>query len=221
MVQMMIDDAVLNDNPATSATNRTTTTTKPTAKPATLPVNDSPELQRRRTLFQISGDMLALDDLLDETGGEIADEQTGTAIDAWFAELATERDRKLDGYVSLLKECEARSAARKQRASEIAELARLDAKKVEFLKRRLLEFMQLHGLKRIDTDRSRLSVCTNGGKAPLVILNNATPMDVPEEFRRVIVETSIDTDKVRAALEGGKELEFAEIMPRGEHLRIK
>lgn len=208
MVSFLADEAVLTPP-------KTPTTTRPTAPVA----EESPELKRRRSLFSISGDMLALDDLLDEIGGELPDEETGAAIDAWFAELDKERDRKVDGYVALIKECEARSRARAARAKEIAELARVDENKAKYLKRRLHEFMSLHQIRKLDTDNSRLSICANGGKLPLILKQGVRPEDVPESMRRI--EVTIDNDKVRDAIEKGVELDFAMLGERGEHLRIK
>lgn len=174
---------------------------------------------RRRSLLDISDDIMALDDLLDECGGDVTDVEG--AIDQWFGELGIERDRKLDGYASLIAELTNRAEVRETRAAEMTELARLDKKKVEFLKARLLMFFQAHAIERVDTERFRFTRCKNGGRQPMWCEEASK---LPDEFRRAVVEYKPETDKIRAALAAmpeGESLPFAKLLPRGEHIRIK
>lgn len=174
---------------------------------------------RRRSLLDISDDIMALDDLLDECGGDVTDVEG--AIDQWFGELGIERDRKLDGYASLIAELTNRAEVRETRAAEMTELARLDKKKVEFLKSRLLMFFQAHAIERVDTERFRFTRCKNGGRQPMWI---EEAEKLPDEFRRTVIEYKPETDKIREALAKlpeGEGLPFAKLMPRGEHIRIK
>ena len=45
------------------------------------------------------------------------------------------------------------------------------------------------------------------------------PERVPDNYKRVVYET--DLEKIRKELEDGKQLDFAHLEERGEHLRIK
>ena len=174
---------------------------------------------RRRSLLDISDDIMALDDLLDECGGDVTDVEG--AIDQWFGELGIERDRKLDGYASLIAELTNRAEVRETRAAEMTELARLDKKKVEFLKSRLLMFFQAHAIERVDTERFRFTRCKKGGQQKMW---TDEVSKIPKEFRRTSIEEKADTAKIREALKGLKEeesLPFAKLMPRGEEVRIK
>lgn len=192
-------------------TNGTTTTTTEIVK--AVPV-------RRVSLLDISDDIFALDDLLDESGGEIGEGQEAT-FDQWFKELGTERDRKIDGYGSLMAELTNRAEVREKRAAEMLELSRIDKKKVEFLKSRLLMFFQAHKITRLDTERFRFTRCTNGGHQPMWCEEAAK---LPDNYRRTVIEYKPETDKIRAALKAlpdGESLPFAKLLPRGEHIRIK
>ena len=167
------------------------------------------------TLYSISEDLLALDAILDASDGEISDE-AASALDAWFAELGTARDMKIDGYCALIREMEARATARYEEARRLKALADADAKKGERLEGRLREFFALHDLKKLDTPRFSLSLVTNGGKQALEVFG-----EVPVAFMRSRTVESVDTDKVRAAIESGTSLPFATLKPRGQSLRIR
>jgi hypothetical protein len=81
-----------------------------------------------RTLFTISADLLALADLLAETGGDITEADADAAITAWFAELGTDRDTKIDHYCALIRELEARQEIRTQEARRLMARAQTDEK---------------------------------------------------------------------------------------------
>lgn len=175
----------------------------------------------KRTLFQISDDLLALEDLLSEVGGDVTDEQAEEAIMNWFAELGDDRDEKLDGYVTLIAEFEARAEMRKREAQRIAARARVDESSVDRLKERLKVFFQVMGLKTVETDLHRITLANNGGKLPLV-LQGAYETDatlLPDEFQKKIVTP--DKDLIRKKLEAGEMLEFASLGDRGQGIRIK
>lgn len=181
-----------------------------------VPADELPQPVRRRTLLDISDDVMALDDLLDEIGGDITDCEA--AIDQWFAELGIERDKKIDGYGSLIAELTNRAEIRQQRAAEMLALAELDKKKVHYLKQRLLEFFQAHNITQLHTDRFRFTRCKNGGKQPMWCEEADR---LPDEYRRQVITYKPETEKIRAELECGKELGFARLLDRGEHIRIK
>lgn len=69
--------------------------------------------------------------------------------------------------------------------------------------------------RKIQTDFHTFTVCKNGGKQPMVV----DPERVPDNYKRVVYET--DLEKIRKELEDGKQLDFAHLEERGEHLRIK
>lgn len=170
-----------------------------------------------RTLFAISDDLLALDALLEELGGDVTEETTAAAIDDWLGTLGAERDQKLDNYAALIREIEARAEARKTEAHRLAELVRIDTNRAAVLKARLKNFFIVHDLKPIETARFKLSLVNNGGVLPLVV--DLPADDLPEAFQRVKLE--VDNDAIRSALDEGEVLPFARYGERGKSLRIK
>ncbi len=185
------------------------------------PVTEQPtiynvEPQRSRTLFSISDDLQQLNDLLDEVGD---DAQQQELINNWLESVGNERDRKLDGYAALISEMTARAEVRKAEGRRLMELAATDENRARLLKERLKSFFQLHDLKTINTDRYRLSLAKNGGKAPLILDDSIPVTQLPERFQKVSIDP--DTTAIREALEAGESLEWARIGERGESMRIK
>lgn len=174
---------------------------------------------RTRTLFDIGSDMLALEELMSEIGGEVTDEEVERAIDAFFAEIESDLHAKLDSYVYLIAEFNARFEMRRKEAERIARLAAVDQYNEKRLKRRLQDFFERTGKTKEETAHFKISVINNGGQAPLVLADQVDPSALEPRFQKVTVE--VHTDAVRAALEAGEELEFADLGARGRHIRIK
>jgi len=176
------------------------------------------EVSSKRTLLDIDDDLMALDDLLAETGGDISDPQVAEAIDGIMAELESDFLSKADRIVAYVQELNLRSEARKKEADRLAKRAKQDKHTADFLKQNLLSVMQKHGRKRVDTDRFKVTVAGNGGKLPVDISEDVDVKMLPEKFQHV--ERRVDKDAVREALESGETLTFARLGERGQHLRI-
>lgn len=171
------------------------------------------------TLFEIRDDLNALAAVLAECGGDVSEADAEAAIDAWLLETEGAMKDKLDGYGALIREVDARSAARKAEAQRLAALAGSDAATVERLKARLLWFLTDQGLEKVETARFRFSVVNNGGKVPLRLL--VPPENLPGEYQIEKVSVTADNEAIREALEAGTVLEFAQLGERGKGLRIK
>lgn len=177
-----------------------------------------------RTLFEISEDLRALAEILEEAGGEIPDSQAEEAIDQFFAELGTERDRKLDSYCAVIREFESKAEARKTEANRLLALANSDESNAKRLKKKLHNFLEARGERKIETNRFKIALQKNGGKTPVILDNYylVNAVELPEAFRKVTF--SPDLDAIRIALETDEETEaikFAVLGERGEHLRIR
>lgn len=174
-----------------------------------------------RSLFDISDDLLALADLLTEVGGDVSDDDAGAALESWFDSLGDERDRKIDGYCSLIQEMAARSKAREEEAKRLQHLSIVDLNAVKRLKDRLKAFLDLHDIKKLETARFKVSVVKNGGVAPLVYPRDweEYPELAPPEWQKRI--TTVNLAALREAVEGGQEVPGCSLADRGTHLRIK
>lgn len=172
-----------------------------------------------QTLYEIHSDLAALEDLLLETGGDVTDADTEAAIDAWLSETGEAVAAKLDRYAALIREMEERSESRKVEADRLSQLASADANAAKRLKDRLHWFCTEHGLTKVDTARFRISVAGNGGKTPIRL--SVEPDALPVAYRIETVVRKADMEAIREALEAGESLSFAEMLPRGSHLRIR
>ena len=172
---------------------------------------------KTETLYSISEDLAALEELLIETGGEVSAGVAEAAIDSWFEELGARRDAKVDSYCALIRNLEARATSRKAEAARLSDRARIDTNAIERLKSRLLFFFDKHSMRSLETARFRISAQANGGVQPLAITQPAESL--PDEF----VELRREPLKglIREMLEAGETLPFAELLPRGRSIRIR
>ena len=181
--------------------------------------------EKKRTLFDITDDMRALDDLLFECGGDISDAEAEKVVDAWFAELSENFETKVDNYAALIRTMECRATARLAEIDRLDKLFKADQRAAQSLKARLMIALQQRNLKKVETPRFRVSVAGNGGKQPIDVDPQVDVDQVYEEtpaLVRVIPEQRvIDKDAVRYALEFGSPLTWACLRERGTHLSIR
>lgn len=177
---------------------------------------ESSQTPPRRTLFDISEDLLSFYDQMEALGGDVTSPEVEQTLDAWFDQLSHERNEKLDNYAALIRELETRAKARKDEARRLADRAKRDDEHAAYLKQRLLLFFQNHHLKTVETRRYRLTLQRSGGKTPVVLKTD--PEQLPTEFQRWKVNA--DLDAIRQALEDGTDLDFAELGERRHFLRI-
>ena len=121
---------------------------------------------------------------------------------------------KADNYAKIIKELEIKANARKEEAKRLTDSSKIFENRVKILKSNLYNTMKLTGKTKFATNLFSFNIVKNGGKQTLTI-----DSDVPEEYTKTVIEN--DTDKIRQALEEGKELSFAHLEARGESLRIK
>ena len=175
----------------------------------------------KKTLFDISNDALALDEILTEIEGDITDEGVAEIIDKWILENQEDWQNKADSYCALIRENEARANALDDEVKRVQALRDRHRNRAKALKERLLYFMQKHDMKQLKTNRFELSRAANGGKQSISIATGFVPEELAiiSPYRDDIPRFNMDA--IREALENGAELDFAKLEPRGEHLRIR
>ena len=173
------------------------------------------------TLFEISDELAAIEELLTENGGDITDDAAGETLEAWFDQLTDARDAKIDDYCRLITMVTARANARTEELSRLGALVDTDENTIKRLKTALHNFMLERGVTKIETPLHKLTIAKNGGKAPLVIPEDwrNDPASAPEQYHRAVIH--LDTDLIRADLAGGEDVPGCAIGERGTHLRIK
>ena len=157
------------------------------------------------TLYQITNEYLELLDLADEDDQAFLDT---------LESITGELQDKAESYAVVISEI---NAGIEKFNTEIERLtARRDCMKkaVHGMKERIKNAMAAMDMKEIKSDHYTFKIQTNGGKLPITILG-----EVPDNYKRVVYED--DIEKIRADLESGKVLNFAELGVRGKHLRIK
>jgi hypothetical protein len=172
-----------------------------------------------RPLYSIGSDLIALNDLLDSTGGEITPDAEAE-LTAWMDSLAQEESAKLDSYVNLIRQNEMEASACQAEAEEWAKRAQVRDNRVKWLKARLKLHLEATGRTKVQTETGRVvAIQANGGVTPLILVEGIEPRQLPPEFVHVTV--AADPVKIRAALNAGLELAFAHYGERGSHLRIR
>lgn len=155
-----------------------------------------------------------IDDLRDfiEAYEGLEDEQ---AYKDTLEALEGEFDDKVEAW------CKAEKNLEGERDAVKVELDRLQLKykmldnHVERMKQTLQMYMVAAGRRQAGRTLGA-KIVKNGGLAPLEI--TVQPKDLPEQFQKVTIEA--DKKAIRDALDKGEELPFAQLLERGEHLKI-
>lgn len=172
------------------------------------------------TLFEISDELAAIEELLTENDGDISD-AAGETLEAWFDQLTDARDAKIDDYCRLITMIRERAEARHREVMRLGALMDTDERAITRLKTALHNFMLERGVTKIETPLHKLTIANNGGKAPLIVPEEwqEDPASAPERYHRRVVK--LDVEAIRADLLGGEEIPGCAIGERGTHLRIK
>lgn len=148
------------------------------------------------TLDTIDQDLVALEAILSEVGGDISEEEAEAAIDAWFAEIGDARDAKLNAYARRIRTLKTHAAAKKEEEARLAAQRKRDESMLAWMKRRALLFVQDHGMpikgketREIETDLFRFVETTNGGKRSITYLVPAT--ELPDEYRTDVITIAV------------------------------
>ncbi|MDY6940872.1 MAG: siphovirus Gp157 family protein [Cyanobacteriota bacterium] len=184
----------------------------PTSKPPTLD-----ELERQLTW---------LSDYLDSD-----DSKERQALEAMLDKLMAQIEGKLDGYIAVIRREQVAADTRHAEAKRQSDAAKVHQNNVARLKTRLQNFLERREAQLGREGRvirgfySKVSLCQNGGKPSLWLAPHLKLERVPERYVRITRE--LDEDAIRADLEAGAEsicdtsgLPFAQLLPRGKHLRI-
>ena len=168
-----------------------------------------------RTIFEISEELLQLNTQLDSLE---SDDDQREAIDNYLKGIEDELAEKLDHYVSFIAELEARSQVRKTEAERLMHRAKVDANRALRLRECLRWFFFTHRMKTYETARYRITLATNGGKAPVIL--SVREDQLPSEYVREVITYKADLDAIREKLEQGIPVEGASLGERGASIRI-
>ncbi|MBR0090603.1 MAG: siphovirus Gp157 family protein [Lachnospiraceae bacterium] len=161
------------------------------------------------TLYEISSDYQALLEL-----GDSADPDDQQAFNDTLEGIVGALELKADDYAVVIGEFGAQSDKIKAEIDRLTAIKKTIDGSAARMKQRLLEVMTQMDCPEIKTGLHTFKIAKNGGKQKLDVHG-----DVPDAYQKIVYEP--DTEKIRAALEEGKELPFACLMERGTHLVIR
>ena len=203
-------------------TQPTTDLTKPLAALNT-------ETAEPTSLYDAEGALVQLEDALAqaaEEGSELTESQL-EAVANGFLETTNAAKGAIDRYCWLIFNRLARSDERKAqakvwetKAKDMKAIAGQDENLALRLKRKLLEFLDRREITKLETTSFKLSARNNGGSLPLIIDETYSVRDIAR-FYPDLIRFEVDKEAVRAFLENGGELPFAQLGERGRSLVIK
>lgn len=170
----------------------------------------------KRSLYEISAELSAIEDALLESAGE-ADAQ----LEAWFDAIGAERDEKVKGYCQLIANLEADAESCQAEANRLRDMSLTNERATRRLKDRLKTFFEIHGITKFDLVTFKPRIQANGGAVPLIVPAEweAEPASAPEAFQRRVIQ--LDKEAIREAIRNDEETHGAFLGPKGTHLRIK
>lgn len=126
-------------------------------------------------------------------------------------------EEKADNYAKIIQELEYDIQKIKSEEDRLTMRRKALENRVELMKQNLKITMEEINKPKFKTALFNFSICANGGKQPIEYKKDIDLKNLEERF----IKPELNKDEVRIALEDGEYLEFAKLMPRGTHLRIK
>ena len=128
--------------------------------------------------------------------------------------ITADYKNKINNYCKMISNLEVLAGVRQAEAERLKKLAEADKQKVDFLKSRLKQSMELMEIKKISTDGYNISVCQNS-----VASMYFDQEKVPSEYQKTTID--VDTKRMREALQNGVDIPGAGFYEKGSHIRIK
>lgn len=169
-------------------------------------------IDKKMTLAEIGDEMYALNDLLQEIGGDVTDEQAEAAVMQWLDDNKANLHIKLDDYGKLINFRTMMREHRKAEVKRIKTLGQTDDNIITTLKNHLRQFFNAQKIKKIETTSFKFWVQGAGGMQAMTIVEdiklNFTPPGpsvdpdfVPARYRCTVTTSYLDNQRVREDLE--------------------
>lgn len=160
------------------------------------------------TLFELQNEFQMLYNMM--TDPDVDEQVLQDTLEAVMGEFEV----KAEGCVYFMKRLEMERDKAKDVANDLLAKAKARDNALNRMKEMILKTMESAQVRKIDAGAFTIAVSKNGGKQPMIIDG-----DVPDNFKRIIYED--DKELIRKHLEDGEVLNFARLLPRGEHISIK
>lgn len=168
------------------------------------------------TLIDLTKEAEALSALFAETA-DANGELDNATLDQWADEHAESLSAKMEAIGRLRKAWDLSAEAKRAEAKRLVDSAKALENRAERLDQYVRYCLDAMGIKRIQAGPWEASIVANGGKAPLIIKDQAA---IPDDLFRLKKEP--DNDKIRQSIEQGRlSPDVAVIGERGVSLRWK
>ena len=164
-------------------------------------------------LYELTEDYSMLEEMFDD---EEVDEQT--LLDT-LEGIEGEYNDVMEYKCKMIKNYEALAKAKKEEADRLSNQARTINNRIKWLKDKMLISLVATGKEEAGGDVLKCKIAKAGGKNPIILAEDIDVDSLPDEYKRI--ETSVNKENVRKALEDGIKLDFAELGERGKYLRIR
>lgn len=162
-------------------------------------------------LYQLTEDYLALMDMFDDA--ETDEQVLLDTLEGIFGEI----EIKVENCVKIIKNLQADAAGANEEAQRLSARAKAYEKRADLLKRYVLASMKAANIQKIKTPLFTVSIDKNGGKQPLVMTGSID--DIPGRY--LIPQDPLPNNEAIRKLLEDKQVEWAHLEPRGEHLGIR
>lgn len=146
------------------------------------------------SLYNIEATIVSLFALLDEAEAD-GDAKAREVIEGQIKEWVGAELRKVDGIATFIRESEHRAELAKEEAQRLADRAKHWQAKADRLRACTMEAMNAHGIRKLETPASSLTVVGNGGLQPLDRQDDL----IPNEYKLFIA--TLNHKQWRAFLE--------------------
>lgn len=171
-----------------------------------------------QSLFSLTGEYNELYALLTE---EPDSEVVKDTLEAVMGEIEV----KSEGYLALIDRFDMELSACEKQRDFWDYKVKTWKNAIKRLKDRLAKGMLMMDKKEIKAGDKTIKLVNNGGQLPLnfsgLTQDKIDIQSIPKEYRKTVVTETIDTDKIRKALDKGTKLDFVEYGNRGVHVRVK
>lgn len=183
----------------------------------------------KKSLDYILQDKKALDELLEETGGELNE-----ALESFLTEVYGNIETKVDNVAGLIRHLELEASNYEAYARDFSEKKKARENQVKKIKEHFKMLMLYRKVDKLEGEAFTLAIQKNGGLAPLrfyepwdqkfseesfTVIDDEYASKVPESVVKTV--KVLDKAKLREELATGTVMEFATLTEPGTHLRIK
>lgn len=162
-------------------------------------------------IYELTNELRTFNEMTAEMTPE---ELTDQVYKDTFEGLSGAYDDKAECWCKYIKNVDAEAKAVKEEAQRLMARAKALENHRDRMKNTLYQSMKQVG-KTEAGGLLKAKIQKNGGLLPVIV----DDVEIPEEFQKVTIEAN--KEKIRDALEQGKELSFARYGERGESIRIK